>query len=136
MDAATESKTNKVSAALLATAAIYGLSTILIFYWDFLIFPPILETTDDIKYAIGFFYVPLVSTVLALGALLLKLRAGSRKLAQLCAQLGLLLSGGLIAWWLAFESGFLPIILLPVIFLVVVINDLQENTLRSKTANP
>lgn len=124
MDAATEPKINKVSAALLATAVIYGLFTILLFHSDFLIFPP---TFDDIKYAAGFFYVPLVTVVLALSALVLKLRAGTKKLAQLCAQLGLLLSGGLIAWWLAFESGFLPTIMLPVIFLAVVVNDLKEN---------
>ena len=127
MKTTTEPKTNKTSVVLLAAAAIYGLSTILVLYSGFITFPPILETTNDIKYAIGFFYVPLVTAVLALGALVLKLRAGSRKLAQLCAQLGLLLSGGLIAWWLAFESGFLPIILLPAFFLVVVINDLKEN---------
>lgn len=127
MGATTESKTNKTSVVLLATAAIYGLFTILLLYSDFLIFPPILETTDDIKHAVGFFYVPLVTVVLAFGALVLKLRGGSRKLAQLCAQLGLLLSGGLIAWWLAFESGFLPTIMLPLIFLAVVINDLKEN---------
>lgn len=127
MGVTTESKTNKISVVLLATAAIYGLFTILLLYSDFLIFPPILETTDDIKNAVGFFYVPLVTVVLAFGALVFKLRAGTKKLAQLCAQLGLLLSGGLIAWWLAFESGFLPTIMLPVIFLAVVVNDLKEN---------
>lgn len=127
MNATTKSKTNKVSVVLLAVAALYGLSTILVLYSGFLSFPPILETTDDIKYAIGFFYVPLVTAVLALGAFVLKFRAGSRKLAQLCAQLGLLLSGGLIAWWLTFESGFLPTIMLPVIFLAVVVNDRKEN---------
>lgn len=132
MNVATEAKTDKVSIALLATAAIYGLSTIFIFYWNFLIFPPLLETTDDIKYAIGFFYIPLVSTVVALGALVLKFRAGSRKLARLCAQVGLLLSGSLIAWWLTFEAGFLPTILLPAFFLAVVINDWKENRQSSK----
>lgn len=124
MAATTKPKTNKTSVVMLAAAAIYGLFTILLLYSDFLIFPP---TFDDIKYAVGFFYVPLVTTVLALGAFVLKLRGGSRKLAQLCAQLGLLLSGGLIAWWLTFESGFLPTIVLPAFFLVVVINDLKEN---------
>ena|SRR3989338_5656330 len=124
MGITTESKTNKTSVALLAVAVIYGLFTILLFYSDFLILPP---TFDDIKYAVGFFYVPLVTVALALGALVLKLRAGSKKLAQLCAQLGLLLSGGLIAWWLTFESGFLPTIMLPVIFLAVVVYDLKEN---------
>ena len=128
MKPTTQFKTNKTSLVLLAAATIYGLSTILVLYSNFLIFPPILETTDDIKNAIGYFYVPLVASVLALGALLLKLRADSRKLALLCAQLGLILSGGLIAWWLAFESGsFLPTILLPAFFLLVVINDLKEN---------
>ena len=127
MGVTTESRTNKTSISLLAAAAIYGLFTILLFYSDFLILPP---TFDDIKYAVGFFYVPLVTVALALDALVLKLRAGSRKLAQLCAQLGLLLSGGLIAWWHAFQSGTLPTLMLPVIFLAVVINDLQENKLR------
>lgn len=128
MNATTKSKANnKVSVVLLAVAALYGLSTILVLYSGFLTFPPILETTDDIKYAIGFFYVPLVTVVLALGALVLKMRAGSRKLSERFAQLGLLLSGGLIAWWLTFESGFLPTILLPAFFLVVAINDLKEN---------
>jgi hypothetical protein len=123
MDATTKSKTNKTSVALLAVAVIYGLFTILLFYSNFLIFPP---TFDDIKYAVGFFYAPLVMVALALGALVLKFRAGSRKLSNLCAQLGLLLSGGLLAWWLAFESGFLPTIMLPVIFLAVVVYDLRE----------
>ncbi len=128
MNATTKSKANnKVSVVLLAVAALYGLSTILVLYSGFLTFPPILETTDDIKYAIGFFYVPLVTVVLALGALVLKMRAGSRKLSERFTQLGLLLSGGLIAWWLTFESGFLPTILLPAFFLVVAINDLKEN---------
>ncbi|MEK7563111.1 MAG: hypothetical protein AAB544_01830 [Patescibacteria group bacterium] len=127
MDATIKSKINKTSVVLLATAVIYGLFTIILLYSSFLIFPPILETTDDIKHAVGFFYVPLVTTVLALGALVLKLRAGSKKFAQLCAQLGLLLSGSLIAWWLVFESGFLPTIMLPIIFLAVVVNDLKEN---------
>ena len=128
MNATTKSKANnKVSVVLLAVAALYGLSTILVLYSGFLTFPPILETTDDIKYAIGFFYVPLVTVVLALGALVLKMRAGSRKLSERFAQIGLLLSGGLIAWWLTFESGFLPTILLPAFFLVVAINDLKEN---------
>ena len=129
MNATTKSKANnKVSVVLLAVAALYGLSTILVLYSGFLTFPPILETTDDIKYAIGFFYVPLVTVVLALGAFVLKMRAaGSRKLSERFAQLGLLLSGGLIAWWLTFESGFLPTILLPAFFLVVAINDLKEN---------
>lgn len=124
MNATTKSKANKASIVLLATAVIYGLFTIVLFYSDFLIFPP---TFDDVKYAVGFFYVPLITVVLALSGFVLKLRAGSRKLSQLCAQLGLLLSGGLIAWWLAFESGFLPAMMLPVIFLAVVINDLKEN---------
>lgn len=132
MGVTTESKINKTSIALLLAAVIYGLFNIFLLYWDFFIFPPILETTDDIKHAVGIFYMPLVTAMLALGALVLKLRGGSRKLAQLCAQLGLLLSGSLIAWWLAFESGFLPTIMLPVIFLAVVINDLKENR-RSST---
>jgi hypothetical protein len=127
MDITTEPKTNKTSVALLAVAVIYGLSNILLLYWDFLIFPPILEATDDIKHAIGLFYIPLVTVALASGALILKLQGGSRKRAQLCTQLGLLLSGGLIAWWLTFESGFLPTIMLPGICLAVVVNDLKEN---------
>lgn len=128
MNATTKSKANnKVSVVLLAVAALYGLSTILVLYSGFLTFPPILETTDDIKYAIGFFYVPLVTVVLALGALVLKMRAGSRKLSERFAQLGLLLSGGLIAWWLTFESGFLPTILLPAFFLLVVVDDFKKN---------
>jgi hypothetical protein len=93
MNATAKPKTNKVSVVLLATAAIYGLFTIYLFYSDFLVFPP---TFDDIKYAVGFFYVPLVTAVLALGALVLRLRSGSRTLSYLCAQLGLLLSGGLL----------------------------------------
>ncbi|HEX9628203.1 MAG TPA: hypothetical protein VGA00_14775 [Acidiferrobacterales bacterium] len=124
MSADDKSKANKTSVALLAVGVIYGLFTILIFYSDFLIFPP---TFDDIKYAVGFFYVPLLTVALALSALVFKLRAGSRKLSHLCAQLGLLLSGGLIAWWHAFESGSLPTLMLPVIFLAVVVNDLKEN---------
>lgn len=129
MNATTKSKANnKVSVVLLAVAALYGLSTILVLYSGFLTFPPILETTDDIKYAIGFFYVPLVTVVLALGAFVLKMRAaGSRKLSERFAQLGLLLSGGLIAWWLTFESGFLPTILLPAFFLLVVVDDFKKN---------
>ncbi len=129
MNATTKSKANnKVSVVLLAVAALYGLSTILVLYSGFLTFPPILETTDDIKYAIGFFYVPLVTVVLALGAFVLKMRAaGSRKLSERFAQLGLLLSGGLIAWWLTFESGFLPTILLPAFFVLVVVDDFKKN---------
>jgi len=127
MNATTESKINKISIVMLVAAMIYALAAVFVLYPGFLMFPPILETTDDIKYAVGFFYVPLVTAVLALGALALRFRTGSRKLAQLCAQLGLLLSGGLIAWWLTFESGFLPTILLPAFFLLVVINDLKEN---------
>ena len=118
------SRTSKASVTLLATAVIYGLFSILLFYSDFLIVP---LTLEDIKYAIGFFYVPLVTVLLALVALVLKFRARSRKFSQLCVQLGFLLSGGLIAWWLAFESGFLPTVLLPVVFLAVVVNDLKEN---------
>lgn len=129
MNATTKSKANnKVSVVLLAVAALYGLSTILVLYSGFLTFPPILETTDDIKYAIGFFYVPLVTVVLALGAFVQKMRAaGSRKLSERFAQLGLLLSGGLIAWWLTFESGFLPTILLPAFFVLVVVDDFKKN---------
>jgi len=84
MNATTKSKANnKVSVVLLAVAALYGLATILVLYSGFLTFPPILETTDDIKYAIGFFYVPLVTVVLALGAFVQKMRAaGSRKLSE------------------------------------------------------
>ncbi len=129
MNATTKSKANnKVSVVLLAVAALYGLSTILVLYSGFLTFPPILETTDDIKYAIGFFYVPLVTVMLALGAFVQKMRAaGSRKLSERFAQLGLLLSGGLIAWWLTFESGFLPTILLPAFFVLVVVDDFKKN---------
>jgi hypothetical protein len=128
MSTTTKSKVNNmVSIVMLVIAALYGLSTILVLYSGFLTFPPILETTDDIKYALGFFYVPLVTVVVALGALALKMRAGSKRLSQRFAQLGLFLSGGLIAWWLTFESGFLPTIFLPAVFLVVVLNDRKEN---------
>lgn len=123
-----KSQVNMQSVVLLAIAVIYSLATIIVLY-DFSKLPTqiILETTHHTKYAIGFFYGPLITGLLALSALLLRLRSSSRRPAQLCAQLGLLLSGGLIAWWLVFESGFLPTIILPVIFIVVVVNDLKEN---------
>ncbi len=124
-----ESKVNMKSIVLLATAAIYSLSSILVFYDLSQPLERVISgTIHNTKYVIGFFYVPLIAGVLALGALFLKLRPGSRKLAQLCAQLGLLLSAGLTAWWLAFESKLFPtMIILIVIFLVVAINDLKEN---------
>jgi len=119
-------KTDKTSIVLLAAAALYGLATILLLYSGFLAFPPRLETTGDIKYAVGFFYAPLLAVALAGCALVFRLRGGSRTIARLSAQLGLLLTGGLLIWWLMFESGFLPAIVLPAFFLLVVVNDLKE----------
>jgi len=124
MGTTTSSKNNKASIVMLATATIFGLSIVFIFYSDFLIFPP---TFDDIKYAVDFFYMPLMTALLALGALVLRLQGSSRKFSQLCPQLGLLLSGSSMAWWLIFERGSLTAIMLFLLFLAVVINDLKDN---------
>ena len=118
--------TNKISVVLLGTAAIYGLLTILLLYSNFLRFPPTLETVNDLKYALGFFYLPLVMVVLAVVALVTKLLDGSKIIAQICVQLGLIISVGLTVWWLAFESGLLPAMLLSVIFLFGAIRDHKE----------
>lgn len=127
-------KPNKISIVLLAAAAVYSFVPILVLYSDFSTLPAriIMDTTYNTKYAIGFFYVPLVTAMLAFGAFLLKLRASSTRLAELFAQVGLLLSGCLVGWWVAFESGFLPTILLPALFLLVVINDIADGRSPSK----
>jgi len=124
MSATAQSKIKKFSVALLLVAVIYGLFDISLFYSHFLVFP---ATIDDLKYAVGFLYLPLVTVALALGALLLRLRSGSRRLSRILAQVGLILSGGFMIWWTVFERGTLPIVMSPVIFLAVVINDRKES---------
>jgi len=133
MNAMNKSKINKISIIVLTLAVFICLGPILILYSDFLTFPPILETTEDIKNAVGFFYAPLLMAVLAFSSLILRFHAGSGKLPQYCAWLGLFLSSGLIAWWLTFENGFLPTIFLPIFFLQVVINDIKERKSHNET---
>jgi len=132
MNVTTKSNTGKFSVVVLGAAAIYCLFTVLLLYSGFLSFPPILETIGDVKYALGFFYLPLVMSVLAIVSLVIKLRSGSKKIAQVCAQFGLFLSFCLTVWWLSFERGFFPTILLPAFFLIVVINDYKERARTEK----
>ncbi len=113
----------KISAAFLAVGLFSDLFGISVFYSGFLVIPP---TIGDLKFAIGFFYAPLVAAVLALGALILKFRPGLRNAARLLSQVGLIMTGTVVIWWTIFEPGTLPMVMLPIIFLAVVINDWKE----------
>lgn len=115
---------NKIRIILLVVAVIYSLFTVSLFYSEFLLSP---QTVDDAKYAVAFLYEPLLVAVLAASALLLMRIRDSIKLSQLCVQLGLFLSAGVLAWWLVFERGLLPTTMMPFIFLSIVMNDMKES---------
>jgi len=120
-----KSRAEKISVIMLTLAVFYCMSSILSLYTSFLTFPPLFETIEDIKFAVGLFYMPFVTAVFAFGSIIMRFRASTRKLSQLFTWLGLILSSGIIAWWLMFESGFLPTIFLPFFFLWAVINDIR-----------
>lgn len=125
------SRINKISnIVILGTAVAYSVVTILLMYSDVSNLPAtfLVYTARNTKYAIAFFYLPLATGVLAFSTIVLKLRATSKKLAQRCAQLGLLLSGCHAVWWLAFASGFVPSMALWIPFLSIVFSDRKERT--------
>ena len=123
MNKAAPSKVRKFSIALLFVVIIHSLFGIYLFFSNFLVFPP---TAGDLKYAAGFLYMPLAMVAIALGALLLKLRPGASSISRMLAWVGFILSAAFMTWWTVFNHGTLPMVISPVIFLAVVINDRRE----------
>ncbi len=118
--------TSKLRVFLLASAALYAIATILVLYFGFLTFPPIVETADDVMYAVAFFYAPLSLAILALCALAVRFGVGTTESSRYLALISFLLSLGLAIWWFTFKGKPLPTIVLPAFFLAVVIEDFKE----------